>query len=319
MYAMEELMPIVGRLAAKYCAYESSSVTYERAEQLMEAVLYCIHEAENAGLDMMCLNAQSAEADMTFMSDSTGLTGDPAKDKAQRAEDTAARQRTVAVISEDMSARQAYERGAELVKQKTERALALYNRLMPDFEWYGSKCLRDTMVKGMPEFFKWYDCQIEPQNTILTLDYPVLRELSELTGIDRIYAFLECIRLEQQFLGGFPRGYVQALLSAYNNMYGDMMENICATVLQSVLGHVLAKKPLSEWGLGQDDHLRIQAICRQADIEGIRELLEDAVSVLAAVHFGDDGDLSDYLRCAVGDMAVRLKNAALYGTTGKLF
>ena len=45
-YEMEELVPIVGRLAQKYTANESTSVTYEKAEQLMEAVLYCIHEAE---------------------------------------------------------------------------------------------------------------------------------------------------------------------------------------------------------------------------------------------------------------------------------
>ena len=44
MYTMEELVPVVGRLAEKYCAGESSSVTYEKAEQLMGAVLYCIHE-----------------------------------------------------------------------------------------------------------------------------------------------------------------------------------------------------------------------------------------------------------------------------------
>lgn len=277
MYTMEELMPIVGRLAEKYCGYESSSMTYERAEQLMEAVLYCIHEMENAGMKDM------------------------------------------AVASKDMSAQQAYEIGAKLVKQKTKKALALYNLLMPDFEWYGSKCLRDTMTKGMSEFFKWYDHQLEPQNTILTLDYPVLCDLSEFTGIDRIYAFLECIRMEQRFLGKFPRGYVQALLSAHNSMYGDMVENISEIVLQSVLGHVLAKRALSEQRLAQDDHLRIQTLCRQTDIEGIRELLENAVSVLVTEHFEEDGDLSDYLCRAVGDMAVRLKNAALYGTTEKLF
>lgn len=43
-YTMEELVPIVARLAEKYTASESTSVTYEKAEQLMEAVLYCIHE-----------------------------------------------------------------------------------------------------------------------------------------------------------------------------------------------------------------------------------------------------------------------------------
>ena len=45
-YKMEELVPIVGKLAEKYTAFESTSISYEKAEQLMGAVLYSIHELE---------------------------------------------------------------------------------------------------------------------------------------------------------------------------------------------------------------------------------------------------------------------------------
>lgn len=45
-YTMEELLPIVGKLAEEYTSKESSSVTYERARQFMEAVLYCIDHLE---------------------------------------------------------------------------------------------------------------------------------------------------------------------------------------------------------------------------------------------------------------------------------
>ena len=48
-YTMEELIPIVGELAEKYTAKESTSITYEKAEQLMGAVLYAIHETELSG------------------------------------------------------------------------------------------------------------------------------------------------------------------------------------------------------------------------------------------------------------------------------
>ena len=44
-YEMEELVPIVGRLARKYTSGDSTSISYEKAEQLMGAVLYCIREA----------------------------------------------------------------------------------------------------------------------------------------------------------------------------------------------------------------------------------------------------------------------------------
>ncbi|MBP3460288.1 MAG: hypothetical protein J6K58_13850 [Lachnospiraceae bacterium] len=49
-YTLEELLPIVAKLTERYTSGESTSVTYERANRLMGAVLYCIgeNEKENA-------------------------------------------------------------------------------------------------------------------------------------------------------------------------------------------------------------------------------------------------------------------------------
>ena len=40
---MEELLPVVAKLAERYTSKESSSVSYKTAEQLMGAVVYCIN------------------------------------------------------------------------------------------------------------------------------------------------------------------------------------------------------------------------------------------------------------------------------------
>ena len=45
-YEVEELVPLVGKLAEKYTAGDGTSISYERAEQLLEAVCYCIREFE---------------------------------------------------------------------------------------------------------------------------------------------------------------------------------------------------------------------------------------------------------------------------------
>ncbi len=45
-YSTDELLLVVAELADKYTGKESTSITYEKARQLMEAVLYCIHEYE---------------------------------------------------------------------------------------------------------------------------------------------------------------------------------------------------------------------------------------------------------------------------------
>lgn len=46
IYSMEELLPVVSTLVEEYSGKESSSVTYERARRLMEAVIYCIAHME---------------------------------------------------------------------------------------------------------------------------------------------------------------------------------------------------------------------------------------------------------------------------------
>ena len=186
-YEIEELVPLVGKLTAAYTSFESSSISYEKAEQLMEAVLYCIHEAEYMNQD------------------STALAG-------------------------QISARQAYEAGFQCVEQKTKEALKVYHRILPGFCYYENRCLYDTFVKGIPEFFKWYDTRYEPQNTILTLDYPVLKDLSALTGIDRIYEYIICIGLEQCFLGGVPENWVMSVLMQYSPSYRELPENLCSGI-----------------------------------------------------------------------------------------
>ncbi len=72
------------------------------------------------------------------------------------------------------------------MEKKAGQALERYNEIMTEFCWYGNRCLYDVFVKEIPESFKWYDIKYEPQNTILNLNYPVLKDISTYTGIDKI-------------------------------------------------------------------------------------------------------------------------------------
>ena len=48
-YEMSRLIRLTGWLAEQYTSKDTSSITYETAEMLMEAVLYCINEYEDPG------------------------------------------------------------------------------------------------------------------------------------------------------------------------------------------------------------------------------------------------------------------------------
>lgn len=345
-YEMEELIPIVGRLAEKYTANESTSVTYEKAEQLMGAVLYCIHEADQQGRQ-----EGDGSGNIEGASDRHPLT----------------------VTEKKLSAKQAYEAGEACVEQKTRKALKLYHEILPEFQSYDNACLYDTFVRGLPEFFQWYDVKFQPQNTILTLDYTVLKDISGLSGIDKVYEFIKCIRLEQRFLKKFPRSYVEEILEQYaqriirdmesggtdgemvgahlaegeqdsfdvphvdenNALYEysrkDIMENLCEIVFLSVLLHILVRKPLSEPIFLESEYALLEETFSQKELPEIRERLRDAADVLFEQYGSEDAEgreitkklrtgreLSEYLSGAIDGLAARLKTAADCGTIRNL-
>lgn len=220
-YELEELVPIVAKLAEKYTGIDSSSITYEKANQLMEAVIYCIHEND---MDMI------QDEDLSNLEDKTETNN---VDEADLKRSAYKANREIRQL-ERSNAEEAYKTGKNLVKQKVKRALELYHELLPEFDSYGNYYLDQTIKKGMPEFFKWYDVDFEPQNTLLTLDYPVLRELCNLEGIDRIYEYLRCIQLEQRFLGKMKREFVIQCLVKYNSSYKNMVDNLCPAVLMAL-------------------------------------------------------------------------------------
>ena len=266
-YEMEELVPIVGKLAEKYTSHESTSITYEKAEQLMGAVLYCIHELwESSG------NAPS--------------------------------------LNKKLSAQRAYEMGAAYVREKTGKALDLYNRILPEFCHYENKCLHDTFVKGIPEFFKWYDIRFEPQNTIVSLDYPLMKDISEYTGIDKIFEFIKSIGLEQKFLKLFPEGYVINVLSKDNRNWQESMDNICEIVFTHVIGHIMLGKSLTVIELKETDYFYMQEMFEQIALEDIKKHLEVTLEIYIKNYYENDRELLNYLSGAISGIVVRLKNAA---------
>ena len=177
---------------------------------------------------------------------------------------------------------QLYEIGLRYVTEKTKKALKLYNELLPDFICYGNRCLHDTFIRGMPEFFRRYDAKFAPQETILTLDYPVLQDLSVYSGIDRIALYLECIAQEQRFFRSLPDGYARQVLYRYDVRYRELVENLTEIVWMDLAAR------------GQNG--------AEASGEKIRTRMEQ--------YCGEDAGLARYLCRASEDLAVRLRLAS---------
>lgn len=267
-YRMEELIPITAELAVKYGGYENTSVSYERAQRLMEAVMYCIDEYEAYGKNTLA--------------------------------------------GEKVSAKEAYAAGRKLVEEKVKNLTRIYNEMMPEFKDYGSQCLRDSVIKGIPEFLKYYDMKYCPQDTLLTLDYPVMTDISGLSGVDAVYEFIRCIGIEQRFLREFHPIYVGEVLSGLHVEFELLAENICSIVLRNTVGHIILDKPLSEKGFSREEYEELYRLFQGSSGEEIQNTVKEAIWCIAKQIPGGGKELQDYLEQDTADFTVRIQNAVYH-------
>ncbi len=262
IYPMEEVMPIVSDLAYKYTGCDHSSVTYERAQMLMEAVLYCINEYGQGESN--------------------------------------------ALLVKNVPAREAYEQGRMTVLHKRKRLQKLYNEMIMDFRDYGSVCLGDTIRQGIPAFLEKYDDKYAPQETILTLDYPILQSFDTLSGVSRVLRYVQCICLEQKFLQKMHEEYIIQSLRSYQRDYEYLLENICEVVLQNMIGHMILNKPLQETGFGRAELEELEEVLSDKTVEQIKAYAGRALERLVHQYYDGDSELTDYLSCGLLNIAARI-------------
>lgn len=276
-YDMEELLPIVAKLADKYTSKESSSIRFETARQLMEAVLYCINHTE-------------------YMDENNGNSSSEVKIiKAKR-----------------MSAEEAYDCGYRMLVENVKRLNVQYSTLLTDFNSYRNQAYYDTIVKGMPAFFLYYDAKFAPQNHILTLDYPTLRYVGEVQGIHAIERYLRYTGCEQSFLQAFPEEYILKALELYHADYEELLINVCSIVLRNVLISMWIERPISGAGFTSEE---IDLICKKMQVNSlvyIEEELTNLLKILIKRGYNDNKDLLEYLSCDIHEFTIELWNAAMH-------
>ena len=274
-YKMEELLPIVSALAQKYTGCESTSVTYEKAQTLMEAVLYCLDEYRRSCTDSL--------------------------------------------VHADISVKEQYRIGTELVWEKVQNIRKIFNELSFRFEDFGVRCLYDTVQNGIPHFLKWYDVKFCPQNTILTLDYPLLVDCGSYSGADAVYEYIKAIRLEQLFLGAFDRNFVMSVLERYDSDFREMTENICSIVLTDIVGHIAIKKPFDDIGFEAGEYAELTEIFGGKSIPDLEIAIKDFTKDMTGRFYENNSALLEYLYCDIPNIAARINTTVQHGQLSKIF
>lgn len=273
-YNIEELLVLVRELSESYTGKESTSITYEAAQQLMGAVEYCIQENDFA--------VESNEPVDTL----------------------------VTYHRRFPTAREAYDNGYRLVIEKIKKAKEIYNDIIVDFKDYGNHAYYDTLVKGMPEFFKWYDPRLKPMNHMILIDYTVLEPLHNFEGVNLIYGYLRCIQMEQKFLQQFPEEYVREILVLLHSDYEELIINLCGVILKKVLTNMLIGVKIDKIKLEVSDYetLSDKITCTQKMV--LKEELSSHLKRLITGIYSGDQELYQYLMNEIPNVVTELENAA---------
>lgn len=274
-YKMEELVPIVAELAEKYTGCDSTSITYEKAQMLLEGVIYCLNECRNYS--------------------ETGLTDN------------------------SLSVKEQYHIGTKIVLEKAVEVRNVYNEISSYFDGYDVECLSDTVQKGIPEFLKWYDAEYFPQNTILTLDYPLLMDIHFLSGVDAVHTYIRAIKVEQLFLKKFERNYVIDVLKRAIPGYKQMPENVCEIVLLNTVGHVALRKPFCEMGFDMEEYETLERMFSSDSIDKIESALNAVLKKTIEQVYEANQEMLSYFVYAVKNMAVRVNTAVRTKQIDKIF
>jgi hypothetical protein len=281
-FSMEELIPIVTELTEKYTSKESTSISYDTAKQLMNAVLYCINEYE------FCFHELFQEKHNS--------------------------------LAQDTGARTAYNMGYKLVVKKVLKTKDLYEEILKDFNAFRNIAYYDTIIKGIPLFFINYDAKFNPQNQILTLDYPTIKINQELRGVDAVYEYLTYIKMEQDFLMAYETEFIVQVLTCYQGDYEELFINICSVVLRYVIGCMIVKKKISDAaGFNDADLGRIRNFVAGNTRDELEQKLNALLKLLVRQHYSDDKLLLEYLREDIINFSYELNNAAEHGCLAALF
>lgn len=237
MDTLQSLLPIIEMMVNKQSSMESTSITFEKAEQYMGAILYTIEVYNQA--------ASSTKTDTTSL-----------------------------LPIDELSLRQQYELGVNQVLQLLKDCQILYGLIVDDFSDYRLRIYRETLIKGFPEFFKRYDPIYNPKDHLLTLDYMPMHLDTSKQGVVLIKDYLTWIHYEKSFLSLWSDPQIMDLLERVMPHYKtDYMDNICYRVLINTAACLMVGKSPSSLFITPEDAQKIQSDYGNHSESQIHELM----------------------------------------------
>lgn len=196
-----DLLQLLSKQVIRYTSGESSSVTTEKASQILGSIYYGI------GIYLKSL----------YIDEQIELIKNEKLDYL-------------------------YQEGITLMKDKILIAKQLLDFVQKNAIHTKNQAYYDTIFNGLPLFFRDYDMKFAAQEDAGSIDYPLMKEIENVTGIEYILEYLVSLNFENSLLKYFKQDSVEKLLRGYNKNYKDLLINITELVITNALGLIVVGK-----------------------------------------------------------------------------
>lgn len=262
-----DLYTLLAKQVNRYTSGDSTSVTIERAQQLLQSICYCISvylkSAEDVDLQLKALNEETIES--------------------------------------------MFNKGQNLIKACLKKSKGLLEDLQKNALSVDNYAYKDTIFKGIPDFFYRYDYRYETAETSGSIDYPLSKDDMDLSGIEYIAEYLEHITMENDFCNKFSHESIESLLMGYGEAYKEDLINIYELVLTNALGAMVLSKDLADLNITEADIIVLKQKFRNTSEEQILDIFTKAFNHMCSMLNLSNSINIDYLKKALIPFSKRLR------------
>lgn len=273
------LLGLLSKQIQKFTFGESSSVTEESAANLLKSICFSIS---------MALKSQS----------------------------------NVIVASELLeheSIEELFNKGNEVIRYYFEDAKSIWIKIKSEGPKINNLAYKDTVFKGIKEFFDWYDNRFSAHEINGSLDYPLSHDEMDLNGIEYIHEYLTHLDMENILCSRYDAHNLDSLMRGYSKYFREDLLNVFELVLSNLLGRRMLGYNLQELDISEEDREWLLIQLKKTDEMELVKKMEEAFYEVLSFMKVESQDTIEYFKITLKNIISRVKHNINLGKLDKVF
>lgn len=212
-----------------------------------------------------------------------------------------------------------FSKGRVLIKRSFEKNKKMLNYIQKNKIICDNMTYNETIDYGLEKFFKCYDDLFRAHIAPCDVDYQLCQEVNNYSGILYIDKYLDNLNLENEFCRYFDNENIVNLLNGYDKEYHLLLINIFEIVLTNSLGLILCRKLPYSLNITDNDIQTIKEELNHLSCAQIKEkLIQCSVKLKRILDIKDD-KIVKYISKAIEKISINVYESIQIDKLDRIF